>query len=135
MSDYELLKKEMEQNQEAVNQALAEVKDQNIEIARKLERIEVGFFGDPKMNFVGVIEAQKIFRHDMESMRLEFDKRIAAVERERDTQKIETKAKYSFVDNFEIWARRIFWLVALFTIIGFALTGKIGWAEVIKVMF
>lgn len=121
MSDYELLKKEMEQNQEAVNQALAEVKDQNTEIAKKLERIEVGLFGDPKMNYVGLIEKQRLL-----------EERIQLVEREYEAFKLTIKVKSSVVDSFELWAKRIFWVILGIAALTLWITGKMGLIEIVK---
>lgn len=99
-------------------------------MSAKLDKIEVGIFGDAKLNFPGIIETQKaqdIYIKTMES-------RIDALEQKMQDNAIKDTARMQMVDGIELWAKRAFWFTVAFITLAFAVTGKIGILELLKLL-
>lgn len=105
----------MEHNIESVSNLLGELN-------KKIDRIEVGLFGDQRFGFVGIIETQKGFDERIG----ELEKEIEAIKKVNDQQEAEIKVKRNFTDDIVLWLQRAFWAGVVFLLAVFLLTGKIG---------
>jgi len=92
-------------------------------MSKKMDRIEVGLFGDQAMNYSGVIEKIK-----------QLEKEIDEIKRVNDKQEISIGAKRSFTDSIVLWGQRIFWTILAGTAIIFLLTGKIGVGDILNLV-
>lgn len=100
------------------------------EIKNAVNRIEVGLFGDEKMNYIGLIQKAKDQSEEIETL----TKRISDVEEVNRQQELIISAKKSFVDTFVIWAKRVVWGGAAIIVIALILSGKLGIGDLIKML-
>lgn len=99
-------------------------------ISKKLDRIDQGIFGDPKLGFPGIVEnqrAQDIYIKTLES-------RIDALEQKMQDNALRDSAEKQFVDKLEMWGKRTFWIVSALLAIFYFLTGHIGLLEMLKIL-
>lgn len=96
----------------------------------KMSRIEVGLFGDGQMNYVGVIEAQKLLTKRI----IELESEIADIKKVNNEQEISIHAKKTFTDDFVMWSKRIFWICITLGAVTLLLTGKIGIFDLVKLV-
>lgn len=97
-------------------------------ILKVMLKIDLSIFGDPSINFLGIIKTQSILDEKVN----ELAKKIEEIETRNEKIDTVTKSKRDLTDDVEKWIKRAFWGTLLVAAVVFLITGKIGIAEMIR---
>ena len=102
LTDIELLKDEMSELKESVDELIILVKEMN-----------KGLYGDPKNDHIGVIQRQRIMMDDINALNVE----VALIKQKNEEQDISIRAKSSLRMTFATWGRRIIDIIVIIVVI------------------